>query len=111
MKKIHIFAEIRIFDMEGGITWIAAATKHEAAECFAGIFDYDWNDKKDLERFRAEYPNFLDGVEEVSPEQMKSLTYVKDENGIKSEMSFGLRLEEMKSDGEIFPRFFATSEY
>lgn len=119
MKKITIFAQIRIFDVDGGITWIAAATAQEAVPCFAENLGYDTSNQGGvlgMESFHTDHPEIWNDIKELTPKQMKEFTFTREEmddpkrpNAAK--ISFEQRLNELIEDGQEFPVFFATSEY
>ncbi len=116
MKRPQFTTEIRIFDMDGSITWIAAATVQEAVKCFAETLGYDWGDETSRKDFKSDFPGIFDEARELTPDQMDSLIFVKEWEGVfpaddDQTMSFRERLEELKMAGQEFPVFFATSEY
>lgn len=99
--------DIKIFDMDGGITWIAAKSSIEAInehQNFTG-------EELDEEERR--------GVKEIDPADYDTFKFwddLEDRDDIETEnpetkRSFREQLYKMIDKGEGFPAFFASSEY
>lgn len=106
-------SEIKIYDMDGGITWIAAKDETDAIKAMAELFS-----NGDLGEFTKDYPEIIEDVEEIIPEAYDTLQYVEnfEESYANRERAitktFRAKLNEMLAENpEQFPCFFATSEY
>lgn len=107
---------IKIYDMDGGITWIAAVSPEDAIKGIADFQGY-----KSSEDYLKDFPDTLDDVEEISAEDYDNFNYVEDLDALTFEekrggltepkKTFREKLDEMIEAGETFPCFFATSEY
>lgn len=99
MNKIKVF---RV----GEVDWIAAATKEDAIQ---GLADTCYDGKVDSEDMK----NILeDGVEEVSPEAMKTFKHTGEDGcqGAPYPRSFQEELDDLVAKGTKFPCYFASME-
>lgn len=83
IPKPKITAEIRIFDMDGGITWVAGATVVEAVEAFAESMGYDKTKGgvNGFDKFLEDYPDTWEDVKELKPEDYDRLIFLEDTEG------------------------------
>lgn len=111
--------EIKIFDMDNGITWVAAKDRLDALVGMAKHF-WSYSDAEFgrflLDQF-SDVNNKLDfsQIKEISEEDYTNLKFAEDDedgNERKGEVkTFRQKLDEMIEAKEEFPCFFATSEY
>lgn len=92
--------KIRIFKLNGS-DYIAAKNLGSAMHCLAEHMGCDLNG-----HFREEY---VDGPFELSEEAMQKLK-IRDDDG-KVLGTFKEVLDQMVRDGEVFPCYFASSEF
>lgn len=115
LSKIH---SVKIFDMDGGMTWIAAQNRFDALLGMSKYWGYSDREFGHflLDQF-SDAHNKLDfsKVREISSEEYINLKFAEDDedgNERKGEVkTFRQKLDEMIRDNESFPCFFATSEY
>lgn len=115
MEKQQNTIEIKVWDMDGGNTWIAAERAGDAVRCFAETLGYDW-ENGGARVFQEDYPDCFEDVKELTKDQMESLIFVKEWEGVipaddEGTMTFKERLEGLVKENTPFPVFFATSEY
>jgi hypothetical protein len=105
--------KIKIFNMDGGITWVAAKDKPDAIKAMADLFS-----NGNLDEFANDYPETVEDAQEIDQKDYDGLEYVENfeesyanrENAITK--TFRTKLNEMLAENpEQFPCFFATSEY
>lgn len=109
--------KIKIYDMDGGITWIAAADRLDALVAMAENFGYSEGKEGFSDFIKDQYSGFedLEYIKEMSAAEMETFKFTdkdEDEDGLPVEITitFKAKLDEMIKAGEKFPVFFATSE-
>lgn len=90
---------VKIWDMDGGITWVAAVSREDAVKAF----------EEYLVSMGMEYDaEEIEDMHEIAPGDYDKYTYDYQDGAY---ATFSERLNEMFMLGEKFPCFFATSEY
>lgn len=98
--------EVKIFEMSP-TDWVAAYDLESATQCLKEMFGLEEANPEELSSYIDE-PRVLTGTE---LDMLKWVDCDEDDQPIEtSRKTFRERLEELKSKGQTFPVFFASSE-